>query len=334
MLYNPNNEDDLYNLYYGGEDEEKEENEESINQNEEEESGDTKREETDEFEIPSEDNGEEEVKEDLEIPMDKTTEDNDNDADIVIPESFESVEEEKDFYKTHFENSKSKFKDFNADNIIEKYEDQLIEKENDFEELKALRNMLKGKPDHYVKMRFKDQLEKAGYNSSLTVDESKTMIHEELVKSFGSNYGQIYDIDEAAEEGTISYNMLKKQNEIKEKIKEINSQKTEQASAPVGDPEEAKKLINESLSKAGLKENSINKFIEDLSSQGQELVNNPIKMYKALYMDKIIEKERVKAFEEGRKEALADLKKVGSSPRKETNSDEPVTRINKEVSYI
>lgn len=246
--------------------------------------------------------------------------------EFVIPEKFNSVEEERDFYKENF--NKVKESSQNPDVIVSKYEEQLLAKEKDVEELKALRDALKGQPEAMIKIKFKDQLIKAGYDHRLTQEEQNEMIDKELRQSFGVNYREVFDQEDANIEGTVSNLMLKKQQEILDSIEQYNQRPAQQVQ-PQADPEEARKLVHESLSKVGVKDENINRFIDDLKTT--DLINDPVKLYKAVYMDKILEQKVKQAREEGRKEALAEISKVGSKPVKD--DEEKVKKKAREIDY-
>lgn len=269
------------------------------------------------LELP--DDGSEEEKEttdsDLEIEIDEPES---SETEIQIPESFESIEEERDFYKNQFENIKNKGEDsFDPMEIVNKYEDKLIEKEKNVEELRQLNDLINGKPEYFIKARFKNELKSAGYNPSLSEEDQAQYINDELTKVFGANYKNLYDPDEASDSSTLSYKMYKHQEHLMNEIENFNSDLVPQQgqAQPQGDPEEAKKFLEEGLTKAGISEKSVNRFVEDFKTQGAELFNDPVKLYKAFYMDKIIEKKVAQAKEEGRKEALAEIQKVGSKTR-------------------
>lgn len=283
----------------------------------------------------------EESKEEVDEPKDKADEKTDNDFDFeieekpkeekedefVIPDKFETVEAERDFYKENF--TKIKESTSNPEDIATRYEEQLLSKEKDVEELKALRDALNGQPDALVKIRFKDALIKGGYDHRLTQEEQNNIIDTELRKSFGSNYRDVFDQEDAEVEGTLSYNMIKKQEELIGNIDSYN-QKPQQEPQQQLDPEEGKKIIHESLSKVGVKDENIDKFINELKTT--DLLNNPVKLYKAIYMKQIMDKRIRQAKEEGRKEALAEISKVGSKPVKDDGEKVNKTKA-KEVDY-
>lgn len=279
--------------------------------------------ETDDIDEPKEGQANENEDSDINFEIEEKTEKkSDDELEFKIPDSFESVETERDFYKENF--NKIKEQALNPETIATKYEEQLFAKEQGVEELKALREVLDGKPDAFVKIRFKDQLQKGGYDHRLTNEERSEIIETELSKTFGYNYKDIYDSEDAGNPGTLSYNMLQKQQEIIGKIEEFNAIPQQQQQQQV-DPEEVKRTVYDSLSKVGVKDENINRFIEDLKTKGAELINDPVKLYKALYSDKLTEKKIAQAREEGRKEALAEIRKVGTKPinkDKDEKSDE------------
>lgn len=246
----------------------------------------------------------------FEIEEEKTPE---PEEEYKVPEKFETPEEELKFYKENF--GKLKEEKLNPEVLATKYEDVLLEKEKSVEELKALRDMLNGSPDTYVKIRFKDQLAKNGYDYRITEEEAKNLIHNKLSETFGHNYSSIYDPDDTVNENSFSYKMLKMQEDILKEIDTFN-QRTENGipenQQPQYNEEEAIKTVKEELSKAGVKDGNIERFIKDLKTEAKELLNNPVRMYKALYMDKIIEKKIAQAKEEGRKEALKEFKNATS----------------------
>lgn len=286
---------------------------------------DNKDETVDDVDVPNE--GEKNEKEDndlnFEIEEEQKKEQKDE-LDITIPEKFESVEEERDFYKKNF----TKYKDTasNPEVIATKYEEELLAKEKDVEELKALRDALKGQPDAFVKMRFKEQLVKGGYDHRLSEQEQVKIIDTEMSKIWGNNYRDIFDPEDQDVPGTLSYNMVQKQNEILNGISKYNEVPQQEQVQQI-DPEEARKTVHESLSKVGVKDENIDRFIEDLKTS--DLLNDPVKLYKAVYADKLYSKKIAQAREEGRKEALAQISKAGNKPVEEQDD----SKEKKEIDY-
>lgn len=227
--------------------------------------------------------------------------------EFLVPEKFKDVEEELEFYRKKFPELKDT--KINPEILAKEYEETLLKQEKDFEELKALRDIIKGEPDSYVKIRFKDQLAKNGYDYRLTDEESRNIIHQKLSETFGNNYTNYYDPDDALNSGTTSNKMYLMQERLLEEINKHNERVMPQEQATIN-PEESIKFIEESLEKANINEANRKRFIEDVKTKGKDLLNDPVQFYKALYMDKIIEKKIKEAKEQGRKEALAEFKKA------------------------
>lgn len=294
-------------------------------------------EEQEEVEVePTEENDKEEVEpaviekddeeakdEDFFIPDDNTTEESKTQSifgEIEIPEKFDKPEDELEFYKGKFNefNDKANSEEF-INGLTKTYSDQLLEKEKNVEELKAIRDMLDGKPESFVKMKFKEQLSSAGFNHQLTEEEKYSYLNEGLSDKFGSNFGDIYNEEDSLIPGTTSYKMKEEQNRLLQELNEHNSAPQQSQQSQI-DPIEAKKMVYETLGKKGLNEKQIDGFIEKATKDWNDIVNDPVKMYNVVYMDKIIAQKEKSAYEKGKKETLEEFKKASTKKPIDDNS--------------
>lgn len=254
-------------------------------------------------------------------------------GEIEIPEKFEKPEEELEFYKSKFNelNEKAKSEEFIED-IATNYSDKLIEQETKVEELKALRDMLDGKDDTYLKMKLKDNLIKSGYDHRLTQEEVYSYLDQGLAEKFGFNYGELYNDEDSMIPGTISYKMREEQARLQAEVQSHNTRPQTSPESQI-DPVEAKRIVYETLAKKGLNEKQVDSFIDKAAKEWDGIVNDPVKMYNIIYMDKIIEQKEKKAYEKGKNEALEDFKKASTKKPIDDNSNKEEDESKEESVY-
>lgn len=258
----------------------------------------------------------EEIDNDINIEIEEESEEKKTD-EFIIPEKFDSPDDELKFYKENFTKIKDEYT--NPEIVAEKYKEQLLSTEKDVEELKALNEMLKGSPDAFVKLRFKDELSKAGYNTQLSNTEIQSIVKARLSEVFGNNFADIYNEDDIDIPGTATYKMIELQDKIIKEAQEFNKP-VENINNNIVSKEEAIKNVTEKLKAVGVKDENITRFIEkDIPTKGNELLNDPVRLYKAVYMDQFLKKEREKAYADGKKDALEEIKKA--SPKRVDNDE-------------
>lgn len=239
--------------------------------------------------------------------------------ELLPPESFKDEKEELNFYRKSYidlvEYMRSeKFRDM----IVEKYSQILLEKHEEGEKLIAIKEMLDKNPKGVIKIYAPELLVKEGRNPFIEKAEADSMIHEALVNSFGEEYLEIYDSNEANKKGTASYEMLKIMNKIQLDVDKHN----EYVKSLIEERENKEKASKEQIIESQYK------YFEDIFDKSEyykvvdtitEYYKNAslMDLYKGYIFDYAIERAYERGLNDGsnkqKEKIVGDFKKAGST---------------------
>lgn len=254
--------------------------------------------------------------------------------DLKVPE-FSSERKELAWYRDNYKRTFDVYKSEKFQKaVIDHYDDILINKEKDVEQLKAVKEVFNGNPDLALKIFAPEGLAQRGISSQLSDDEINQLIDSEMKKTFGNNYSSKYDKDELIDTNSLSSKMVSKMQEIKTQISEHQA-KSEQLSEryrPLNEEEINQKLEDD------YNEHFLGKMArEDYDSLVEELKGRPaltmVDMHRLLRFDDYLDEAYRRGQEEGKKGVISSIKKAGkpltvaTRPRQEQESNKGIPDV-------
>lgn len=235
--------------------------------------------------------------------------------DLIPPETFESPEKETEFYRDAYvkvlelHRSEEFVKSF-----VDAYEQQLIERSEEVEGLKAVNELFKGNPELAVKLYAPGYLVERGYDASFSENETNQLVSQALAKEFGKDYAAKYNPDEASDPDTLSGRMWTRQEAVIAEIKQRNTQieKTAAQTAPPT-PEEKQAFIDEQFKTQfepqGFSRQDYDKFLNDA-----EVKSNSMTLadwHKVVEFEAYEKRAYQRGYNEGRKSLTDELTQSG-----------------------
>lgn len=251
--------------------------------------------------------------------------------DSFLPEdlrvgTYESPEQELDQYRNAYKNIVKKFASPEGlDNIVSLYEKNLIEADErlakDAEEFLAFR----ANKEDYVRANIPQLAIEAGLPMVPDDETVANTIHETMAAKYGEGWQDMYNEFDRFKTGSISQKIMtdyeKMQaaanahvQEMKTKYQEHVRQLTERKAGKVGGEGLTQQNLESIIEQEfkvfeanGITREEYQRYVEEAKKSELRLYD----VYRAQNFDKLIDTEKAKWKEEGKKEYLASLKKAG-----------------------
>lgn len=241
--------------------------------------------------------------------------------ELIPPKEFESEDDELEFYRKNYFSvfdllQKEEFvKDF-----FTTYEKQITQTDEEFEQFKAIQGALNDNPELAFKMFMPELIAKQGYKTALTQSDMNEMLADFMTQEFGENYKNFFVPEDANNPKSLSYRMLQAQERAIAKIKEIDARNRaiEDKHRPLSEEAVTKKLVD--AYENDFKEYMTKQEYADFIKQSEDHELSLVDIYKVLNYEKIVKAHRDKAYNQGRKDALNELKKAKTKVPKETRA--------------
>jgi len=233
--------------------------------------------------------------------------------DLVVPETFEDETAELNWYRDNMGKVYNLFgsEEF-KNNLINGYEEHLIAKEKDHEDLKAIKDAFEGNPEAAFKRFLPNALQSRGLNPNFTGEEIEKHIDEKLMEEFGENYKDLMITADLFKPTSMSSQIYERQkelaNEFKESAKQALVEQSQQQSGGV-DLEAFQKIVDEQYKEhfSGVPAEDFNEFIQEISDREWTLVD----YHNAHFFKEHIAEARQEGFDEGRKAVADEIKNAG-----------------------
>lgn len=318
---NHNEEEDYESEYYESEDFEGDDYEEEDYDDEIEDDS----EDTDTDSDAPDDRGDEEEDEDDDLVDEEEIDESDEEEwaypdyvpdELVVPEEFKNEKEELQWYRENYFKSLEVPNSENFKKVIaNKYKDYLIQAEDEFDKLTALKEAFDTNPRGLFKMYFGTELEKAGVEFKLSAQERSDIVARKLADEFGEDYFEVYDEEKAMKPNTIHHKIWKRNNELFEEINKETKEETVDYA----------KLIDETYEKefSDFERQEYDEFVEKAKTYNMGLRD----LYIAMHYKELSEQSYQEGLKQGKKEVMNQLKpqaKRVRRPVKYKEEDEPV----------
>jgi len=243
----------------------------------------------------------------------------------LLPDTYEfkDEKEELDFYRTTFPEVLKFYKEGGfSQAFIDNYENELISKEKDVDELLAIRKAVKGEDGELMmKTLFPEIALQYGIAPRLSEEEMTRYVEKHMTDTFGENYRRYFDKDDILDPKSMSSRMLLEQQRFIEQVNRHNQINWEerlamrtQPTTPQVEPERLEKEVgrqfNEYFAKADYTENEYKEFLDELSNFRYDLQD----MHRALYFDEYVSDAYQKGLDAGRKAYAKELARTNGIP--------------------
>lgn len=230
---------------------------------------------------------------------------------LIPPKEFESEDDELKFYRDNY------FKTFDVlqtedfvKDFFTTYEKQITQTDEDFEDFKALQGAFHDNPELAFKRFFPEVLSKQGYKTAFSSDERNDLLRDMMVEEFGENYKAVYVPEEASNPKSLSYRMIQIQEKALAKIEKMDQENKalEDKFKPI-----SKDVVQAKIDAAyetEFKEHMSKEEYASFIKQADEYEMSLIDVYKIVNYDNLVKAYQNKAYNQGRKDALGELKKA------------------------
>jgi len=229
--------------------------------------------------------------------------------DEYKPKTFKDEKEEVEFYRQNYRKALNHYKSEEFSKTLkEQYKDSLLKEEEDYETLKKIHTSFKDDPELMFKLYYPENLAKRGIDVQFSPEEQNKVINRVLSDSFGSNYKDKYDPNEALDDpSSMSAKMLDKQREVKQALQEAQTK----AEASIPDPKALEKTIVEQRQKyfKNIPEDEFNSFIKEVETWQPTLLD----IHRAKNFDTYAEQAYQLGLVKGREANAQEFKKAGKT---------------------
>ena len=220
--------------------------------------------------------------------------------ELIIPEQFKNEKDELEWYKKNYVEALNVVKhDTVKKFLVKEYREHLMQTEDDYLKLKAVKEAFDGNPRALFKMYFNQDLEGAGVSLNLSEADKNDIVARQLAEEFGDDYYAVYDPNKIHNPNSLSARIYRRNNEIFEELNKAHEQ-----SAPDLTP-----LIEEAYQKdfSGMDKEQYNAFIERAKSHQVSVKD----LYNAINHDSLMESAYKEGLIAGRKEIAGELRPHG-----------------------
>jgi len=254
----------------------------------------------------------------------------------IFPESFKKPEfrtqkEALEFYEKNYKElleypTKPEF----IEKIANDYENVLLAREKNVEQLKNIDTALKGNPTVLFKQLFGIELERFGIDSKYDDGEKESILNTEMQNLYGKDWQSKIVEAELQQPGTLSYNMQRNFQNIKGQIDEHNKQADQlyEAIQPPS-PESEQKTIDDQYNqhfKGQLDREEYNEFINDFKGWKYDMRD----MHYAMNREKYQQAAYDKGVQDGKKSLTKEISKIGERITPESEKEKKEQRVYQE----
>lgn len=236
--------------------------------------------------------------------------------DELKPKQFKSQKEELAFYRNNYPNliEQTKNEKF-IKHFADEYQDHLIAREKNVEELKVVTEALKGQNGKTLaKLFFNDALVKEGYNTKIDTREAREFIEQELAAKYGADWQSKYDPEDELDASTLSGKIFRERTKLINAFSEHNN-KVQPIQDTVTD-EQRQAIIDKDYEEHFKPYNMSKEDYDAYVSQAREYLPkmNMMDLYKTMNFDAFVEDAYNKGIEEGKKSVTKEIERAGGKP--------------------
>jgi hypothetical protein len=236
--------------------------------------------------------------------------------DSLYSKEFSSIEEKVKYYEDIIRHNAKLVKEELPKIYLEKYEEELIKKEQDLDTLLEIKEAMKSEnPSQFLRKYFGEHLGKLGYNLKYSNDEIESIIDEKMKEKYGQNYMDEYDPMQLVSPTSKTSQIYREKEKLYNALQEENEKYSNTTNTPQApNPEEYQKLVEkeyQEFEKFGMPKKEYEEFLP----KGIETLSNMklVDVWKVVNFDNIVNQARINA----KKEVYDEIKKAGGKSVKE-----------------
>lgn len=279
----------------------------------------------------------------------------DNLPDGWKPEQkFASSEEELQFYRDKYPGL---WKHINSDEFIngflDIYGEKIASKESEIDSALQLIKALNTDPETFIAAHLPEYADKLGIGRIYSADEIGDYIESTISEEFGQNWRDVYNPADLVRRNSVSSQILKRTQQLEDQLEQHNQKvatnrnkylqqlasKQNQSAAPSSQMSEQQfdsildSMVESYYSELADQGISEDEFIE-MAIQSFEYKPTMKDIYRVMRYDQLVEQERKKAYEEGRKSMVNEFKKGSKKAAAEYVPNERVEEEYKPKSFM
>lgn len=279
----------------------------------------------------------------------------DNLPDGWKPEQkFASSEEELQFYRDKYPGL---WKHINSDEFIngflDIYGEKIASKESEIDSALQLIKALNTDPETFIAAHLPEYADKLGIGRIYSADEIGDYIESTISEEFGHNWRDVYNPADLVRRNSVSSQILKRTQQLEDQLEQHNQKvatnrnkylqqlasKQNQSAAPSSQMSEQQfdsildSMVESYYSELAGQGISEDEFIE-MAIQSFEYKPTMKDIYRVMRYDQLVEQERKKAYEEGRKSMVNEFKKGSKKAAAEYVPNERVEEEYKPKSFM
>lgn len=242
-------------------------------------------------------------------------------------QKFASSEEELQFYREKYPGL---WQHINSDDFLngflDSYGNQIASKEQEIQQATELIKALNADPESFIAAHLPEYAEKLGVGRIFNNEEIGDYIDSKIEEEFGENWRDVYNPADLVRRNSVSSQILKRSQQLEQQLEQhnetvkVNREKFLRELSSRQAPPQPGQLNPQQLDQ--VLDHMVDAYFDELADSGLsedefiELAINSFThqptmkdIYRVMHHDKIIEQERRKAYEEGRKSMVNEYKK-------------------------
>jgi hypothetical protein len=244
-------------------------------------------------------------------------------------QKFASSEEELQFYRDKYPGL---WKHINSDDFIngflDIYGDKIASKESEIDSVLQLIKALNTDPETFIAAHLPEYADKLGIGRVYNSDEIGDYIESTIAEEFGENWRDVYNPADLVRRNSVSAQILKRTQQLEDQLEQHNvkvaanrnkylQNLASKQSQPAANPQQMNEQQFDSIL-----DSMVESYYSELAGQGiteDEFIEMAIQsfeykptmkdIYRVMKYDQLVEQERKKAYEEGRKSMVNEYKK-------------------------
>lgn len=269
-------------------------------------------------------------------------------------QKFASSEEELQFYRDKYPGL---WKHINSDEFIsgflDIYGEKIASKESEIDSALQLIKALNTDPETFIAAHLPEYADKLGIGRIYSADEIGDYIESTIAEEFGENWRDVYNPADLVRRNSVSAQILKRTQQLEDQLEQHNQKVATNRNKYLQQLASKQNQSNVSSSQMSeqqfdsILDSMVESYYSELADQGiseDEFIEMAIQsfeykptmkdIYRVMRYDQLVEQERKKAYEEGRKSMVNEFKKGSKKAAAEYVPNERVEEEYKPKSFM
>lgn len=242
--------------------------------------------------------------------------------------SFASSDEELEFYRSKYPALWQHItSDQFADQFLDKYGDIITRQDQELQAARMIMRGLDNDPVNFLLTYVPEYAEQLGIGRYYDEDSISEIVENQIAQEFGENWKDVYDPADLVRRNSISSQILKRTQAIESHLEQQNQRfvaARNQRLAEIAQRQQQQNIPPQQQNIEQIMDTAVEMYFEELQGEGvteEEFIETFIQsmsyqprmkdIHRIVNYDRIVESERKKAYEEGRKSMLNEYRKAG-----------------------